>query len=149
MFIENPAGSFVKHIYDEKRLVPVGQQNIRVPYPFTYGFLPGVPAPDGDCLDCFLLDTLEVASGDLFEVEVVGVLEQIEESGDGLCVQDHNLLARRVAATADPSESELGILIEFIGSVFGDAGPRMHVGPAHGVDRAEELLAMYQDSGGR
>lgn len=147
MFVENPAGSRVKHLYDEERLVQVGQRDVAVPYPFTYGFVPGVPAPDGDCLDCFLLDPVDVEPGDLVVVEVVGVLDQVEDSGHGRRTEDHNLLARRAGDVRGLSSSELEILTDFIGAVFGDDGPRMLVGPAHGVDRAALLLDRYRSTG--
>src|SRR5690349_13298823 len=96
MFVENPAGSTVKHLYDEHTLVLLGERPVQAPYPYNYGFIPGVPAPDGDCLDCFLLDNVPVATGHVVDVEIVGVLDQVEEPEIGLFVEDHNLLARRV-----------------------------------------------------
>lgn len=139
MFVENSAGSTVKHLYDEETLVLLGERPVDVPYPYNYGFIPGVPAPDGDCLDCFLLDTVPVASGNVVDVEIVGVLDQVEEPEVGLFVEDHNLLARRAGDTRPASSDEINILTRFITSVFGDTGLRMHVGGMRDTRAAPNL----------
>ncbi|WP_420622660.1 inorganic diphosphatase [Candidatus Poriferisodalis sp.] len=147
MFIENPAGSVTKHLHDEDTLVLVGEQTIAVPYPYTYGFIPGVAAPDGDCRDCFLLDTTPAATGDIVEVELVGLLEQFEETGDQCLVEDHNLLTRRVGDTRPATVDEIETLKEFITSVFGDTGPVMHVGAVRDARDAAQLLSDRLDCG--
>jgi len=141
MFVENSAGSTVKHLYDEEALVLLGERPVYVPYPYNYGFIPGVPAPDGDCLDCFLLDTVPVASGSVVDVEIVGVLDQVEEPEVGLFVEDHNLLARRVGDTRPATDDEINTLTMFITSVFGDAGPKMHVGGVRDPRAAAKLVS--------
>lgn len=112
-----------------------------MPYPYNYGFIPGVPAPDGDCLDCFLLDTVPVASGNVVDVEIVGVLDQVEEPEAGLFVEDRNLLARRVGDTRPATDDEINTLTMFITSVFGDTGPRMHIGGVRDTRAAAQLLS--------
>ncbi|WP_419921980.1 inorganic diphosphatase [Candidatus Poriferisodalis sp.] len=147
MFVENPAGSTTKHLYDEDKLVLIGERPVAVPYPYTYGFIPGVAAPDGDCLDCFLLDATSTAAGDTLEVELVGCLEQFEETREQHLIEDHNLLVRRVGDTRPASDDEINTLAEFITSVFGDAGPRMHVGAVRDTRHAAQLLIGWYERG--
>ncbi|WP_419922406.1 inorganic diphosphatase [Candidatus Poriferisodalis sp.] len=147
MFVENPAGSITKHLYDEDTLVLVGKQHVAVPYPYTYGFIPRVAAPDGGCLDCFLFDTAPTTTGDILEVEIVGLLEQFEELGDQRLIEDHNLLTRRVNDNRPATDDEIETLREFITSVFGDTGPLMHVGAVRDARHAAQLLFDRQSRG--
>ena len=86
--------------------------------------------------------------GEKTEVELIGLLEQFEESGDQQIIEDHNVLARRIGDTRCATETEINTLRRFITSVFGDAGPRMHVGAAREARHAIQLLRECQVGGG-
>ena len=72
VFIENEAGSFIKHIYNERTLTLKGTVGVSRAYPFPYGFVPHTSAEDGDSLDCFVL-TQALRSGQMVECEVLGL----------------------------------------------------------------------------
>jgi len=63
VFIENEAGSFVKHYHNEKTLEPGGESRVSRAYPFPYGFVLNTSAADGDNVDCFVLTTERCAQG--------------------------------------------------------------------------------------
>lgn len=88
VFIENPAGSCLKHHHDEDTLEFLRVEQVSEPYPFPYGFVPGTRAPDGDAVDCFVVTARPLRTGDLVECEPIALMEQTEAG----CV-DHNLLA--------------------------------------------------------
>jgi len=88
VFIENEAGSDVKHHYDEERLELLRVERVKAPYPFPYGFVPGTLAPDGDAADCFVITGRPLGTGDRVECEPVALMESTE---GGLI--DHNLIA--------------------------------------------------------
>jgi inorganic pyrophosphatase len=52
VFIQNEAGSFIKHAHDEKTLEPRGATRVSRAYPFPYGFILGTTADDGLNVDC-------------------------------------------------------------------------------------------------
>jgi inorganic pyrophosphatase len=55
VFIENEAGSDVKHHYNEETFEVLRTERVGVDYPYPYGFVPGTLAPDGDAADCFVI----------------------------------------------------------------------------------------------
>ena len=48
VFIQNEAGSFVKHSHDEKTLERKREERVSGAYPFPYGFILGTTAEDGE-----------------------------------------------------------------------------------------------------
>jgi inorganic pyrophosphatase len=88
VFIENEAGSDVKHHYDEETFEVLRIERVGAAYPYPYGFVPGTLAPDGDGADCFVLTARELRTGERVEVEPVALMEQTEGG-----VTDHDVLA--------------------------------------------------------
>ena len=88
VFVENVAGSDLKHHHDEERLVVTQVERVGAPFPFPYGFVPGTLAPDGDAVDCFVITGRPLRTGDLVDAEVVGLMEQTDGGGD-----NHNIVA--------------------------------------------------------
>ena len=113
VFIENPAGSWVKHHHNEETLEFLRVEPVRRPYPFPYGFVPGTRAPDGDCADCFVITGRPLARADTVEVEPIALMEWTE-AGAG----DHKVIA---VLPGDPIP-DLGqlqpTLIDFAKQVF-------------------------------
>ena len=88
VFIENEAGSCIKHHHDEETLAFLRTERVQAPYPFPYGFVPGTRAPDGDCVDCFVVTDRVLHTGDLVDCEPFALMEQTEAG-----LVDHNILA--------------------------------------------------------
>ena len=88
VFIENEAGSDVKHHYNEETYEVLRTERVGAEYPYPYGFVPGTLAPDGDAADCFVITNKTLRSGNFVDCVPVALLEQTE-GGD----TDHNVLA--------------------------------------------------------
>jgi len=88
VFIENPAGSNVKHHHDEERFLLSQVEQVGAPFPYPYGFVPGTLAPDGDAVDCFVITGRPLQTGDVVTAEVIGLMEQTDANG-----ANHNVLA--------------------------------------------------------
>ena len=88
VFIENEAGSNIKHHYNEETFEELHTERVGATYPYPYGFVPGTLAPDGDSADCFVLTEQAFLTGKFVDCEPVALLEQTE-GGD----TDHNVLA--------------------------------------------------------
>jgi len=96
-FIENEAGSRFKNLFDEKRLELEKTIEVSRPYPFPYGFLLKTTAEDGDNVDVFVLTNKKLKSGELVEIEILGLMEQFEKSWDENSEKeeiDHNIIAK-------------------------------------------------------
>lgn len=141
VFIQNEAGSFVKHSHDEKTLILKGAARVSRAYPFPYGFILDTTAEDGDNVDCFVLTQEKLRTGQIVECEPIALMEQIE---DGEI--DHNVLAALHAEDIDlNSEIELS-LIEFVSHVFDHLpGKKIQVGEFRGGDAALQHISKYQD----
>jgi inorganic pyrophosphatase len=87
VFIENEAGSDVKHHYDEETLRVLRTERVGAAYPYPYGFVPGTLAPDGDAADCFVITGRALRSGDVVECIPVALVEQTEGGAT-----DHNVI---------------------------------------------------------
>jgi inorganic pyrophosphatase len=141
VFIQNEAGSFVKHSHDEKTLALKGTEKVSRAYPFPYGFILNTTAEDGDNVDCFVLTRETLRTGQAFECEAIGLMEQIEDGE-----VDHNILA--VLPDEDPQVSpELKqTLIEFVSHVFDHIpGKSVQTGEFRGSNEAIRHIARYQD----
>jgi inorganic pyrophosphatase len=88
VFIENEAGTDVKHHYDEETLRVLRTERVGAEYPYPYGFVPGTLAPDGDAADCFVLTENHLVTGATVRCVPVALLEQTE-GGE----TDHDVLA--------------------------------------------------------
>ena len=134
VFIENEAGSWRKHVYDERTLERLRTVEVSAAYPFPYGFVPGTVGDDGAAVDCFVLTQAPLAAGVMVECEPVALLEQIEDG-----VVDHKVLA--VPRGEDPvlDEAMVARVRAFISGVFAHVpGKRMELGRLRDRAVAEE-----------
>src|SRR5216684_1226391 len=88
VFIENEAGSLVKHEHNEKTFELLRTSQVSRPFPRPYGFVLNTTAEDGDNVDCFVLTKEHLYTGDIVVCEPVGLMEQIEDGE-----VDHKVLA--------------------------------------------------------
>ena len=110
VFVENEAGSDIKHHFDEERFEVLRTERVRAAYPYPYGFVPGTLAPDGDAVDCFVITGRPLRCGDTVRCEPIGLLEQTEGG-----VTNHNILGVPTGeAVPDLSEvrSKIGDFLE-------------------------------------
>jgi inorganic pyrophosphatase len=141
VFVENCAGSAQKHVFDEKRRVLQSVQPVSRPYPYAYGFVLDTSAADGDNLDCFVLTERQLASGEVVECSVLGLMEQLE---DGLV--DHNLLAVPLGEAAEVTPAVQTVLREFVTHVFDHIpGKVVLAGRFLDVNAASTHLAACRD----
>lgn len=98
VFVETPKGSPHKYDLDESGLfriaieLPEGQS-----FPFSFGFVPGTKADDGDPLDIILVTAGSVPAGALIESRLIGVLKMENDEGGEMARND------RVIAIANMS----------------------------------------------
>jgi len=145
VLIENEAGSRIKHLYDERSFKLLSTRTVRCAYPFPYGFIIGTQSGDGMCLDCFLLTSEFIRSGEIVEAEPIGMFEQIEDGQE-----DHNILAVPPGEGFDLSVDVQDKLREFVLNVFADVpGKRMTVGRFLGKEAALSLIAATRTATGR
>jgi inorganic pyrophosphatase len=136
IFIENECGSTTKHHHDEERMILLRTEQVRAPYPFPYGFVPGTRAPDGDCADCFVITSQPLHTGELVDCELLGLLEQTESG-----LVDHNVLAVPAGEPAPDLDDLQAPLTGFILAVFaGMSGRETTVGRFLGPEAALAYL---------
>ncbi|HEY6251574.1 MAG TPA: inorganic diphosphatase [Candidatus Angelobacter sp.] len=136
IFIENEAGSFVKHHYNEKTLELLGGSKVSRPYPFPYGFVLNTTAADGDNVDCFVLTSQILPTGQIVECEPLGLMEQIEDGEE-----DHKILAVLQGEQAEIDEKTRKFLTEFVTQVFDHLpGKSIRVGAFHSREAALEYV---------
>jgi inorganic pyrophosphatase len=141
VFIQNEAGSFVKHSHDEKTLALLGEQQVSRAYPFPYGFILNTTGEDGDNVDCFVLTQEKLRTGQILECEPIALMEQIE---DGEI--DHNILASLHSENLDLNFEIKQTLVEFVSHVFDHIpGKKIQVGEFRGVEAAIQHIRRYQD----
>jgi inorganic pyrophosphatase len=141
VFIQNEAGSFVKHSHDEKTLALKGEQRVSRAYPFPYGFILDTTAEDGDNVDCFVLTQEKLRTGQAVECEPIALMEQIE---DGEI--DHNILATMDGDDPRLTSELKQTLIEFVSHVFDHIpAKKIQVGEFRGVEAAIRHITRYQD----
>jgi inorganic pyrophosphatase len=141
VFIQNEAGSFVKHSHDEKTLILLADQQVSCAYPFPYGFILNTTAEDGDNVDCFVLTRENLRTGQIVECEPIGLMEQIE---DGEI--DHNVLAAFLGEAVTLDSEIKQTLTEFVSHVFDHIpGKKIQVGEFRGCEAAIEHIRRYQD----
>jgi inorganic pyrophosphatase len=136
VFVENEAGSSIKHHHDEQALRLLFTEQVARPYPFAYGFVPGTTGPDGDCVDCFVITDRVLGTGDQIECTVVAFMEQVE-AGE----RDHNLIAVPIGEPVPDLEAVYGELREFVAH-FRDHDPTRTSVPGRllGIDAAVRYL---------
>lgn len=95
VFIENEAGSNLKNLHDEKSLEYQKTIDVARPYPYPYGFILNTTAEDGDNVDAFVITNKALKRGEIVEVEVLGLMEQFEDSWNPMSTKeecDHNVI---------------------------------------------------------
>ena len=89
VFIENEAGSRIKHEHNEKTLEFKGATLVSRAFPWPYGFVLHTTGEDGDNVDCFVLTQRPLHTGEIVDCEPIGLIEQIEDGE-----VDHKIFAR-------------------------------------------------------
>jgi inorganic pyrophosphatase len=136
VFIENEAGTAVKHHYDERTLELQGCEKVGAAYPWPYGFVPGTLAEDGDAADCFVITAAAIPTGTMVAGEPVALLEQTE-GGE----VDHNLIVIPPGAPRPDLEAVRDAVAEFAREVFaGLPGREIVLGRTLGADAARAYL---------
>ncbi|MFZ0819569.1 MAG: inorganic diphosphatase [Candidatus Acidiferrales bacterium] len=141
-FVQNEAGSRIKHSHNEKTLALLGTSGVSRAYPFPYGFILDTAADDGLSVDCFFLTEKPLSTGLVVECDPIGLMEQFE---DGKI--DHNVLAvirsEKVPMTQDVERA----LTEFVSHVFDHIpGKTIRVGMFRGREDAIEYISSHRDS---
>jgi len=113
VFIENEAGSDLKHHHDEQRFVVTLVERVGAPFPYPYGFVPGTLAPDGDAVDCFVITRRPLQTGDMVTAEIAGLMEQTDGGGG-----NHNVVAVLPGDSAPDLGAVREVLAGFIVEVF-------------------------------
>jgi inorganic pyrophosphatase len=113
VFIENPAGTNIKHTFNEKALEPIRTDRVAAKYPFPYGFILQTTSGDGDNVDCFVITDQELRTGAVVSCEAVGMVTQIEDGE-----VDHNILGICCGEELVLSEEDMGRVQEFSRHVF-------------------------------
>lgn len=141
VFVQNEAGSNVKHYHDEKTLEFKYTKLVSRAYPYPYGFIIGTSASDGLNLDCFVITKQVLKSGETVECEPIALMEQIE---DGL--EDHNVLARLAGDDAEATREVQQTLTDFVLNVFRHVeGKQLRVGRFLGPEHAEAHIVAGTD----
>lgn len=136
VFIQNEGGSDLKHFHDEKTLELKGTTRVSRAYPLPYGFVLNTTAEDGLNVDCFVITSRPLTTGQVVECDLIGLMEQIE---DGKA--DHNVLAVLRGEGAVVNENTRQLLTDFVSHVFDHIpGKRISVGRFSLVKKA--LLRM-------
>jgi|ERR1700704_1911177 len=142
VFIENEAGSRVKHEHDEKALRLKGTTMVSRAFPWPYGFILDTTGEDGDNVDCFVLTSKRLLTGEIVDCEPVGLIEQIE---DGEI--DHKIFAQLKGETAVLDKSAQDTFKNFASHVFEHVpGKTMKVGSCFGAETAIDYIAGHADA---
>lgn len=141
VFIENEAGSSVKHEHNEKTLELLSTSQVSRPFPRPYGFVLNTTAEDGDNVDCFVLTKEHLRTGDIVDCEPVGLMEQIEDGE-----VDHKILA---VLPGEQQALDLEIkqtLVDFANHVFDHiAGKTMNIARFLDKSAALQYVLQHQD----
>ena len=141
VFVQNEAGSDQKNYHDEKTLVWQRRVTVSLPYPYPYGFVIGTTGEDGYNVDCFVLTTEEIRSGETVECDAIGLMEQIE---DGQA--DHNVLAVPEGDEFQVDDELRRQLSEFVAHVFDHIeGKEIRAGRFLGPHAAENYISAHVD----
>lgn len=141
VFIQNEAGSFVKHSHDEKTLQLKSDAQVSRAYPFPYGFVLETTAQDGDNVDCFVLTRKLLCTGQIVECCAIGLMEQFE---DGQI--DHNVLAVLPGEVSQLTSEVKQTLADFVHHVFDHVpGKKIQAGEFRDANAAAQHIKRYQD----
>jgi inorganic pyrophosphatase len=141
-FVQNEAGSRIKHSHDEKTLELKGTSQVSRAYHFPYGFILGTTADDGLNVDCFFLTDKSLATGQIVDCNPIGLMEQVE---DGKV--DHNVIAVIQGEKGSVTKEIERTLTEFVSHVFDHVpGKTIRVGKFRGREGALEYISSHLDS---
>lgn len=142
VFIQNETGSFVRHDYNEKTLELLGESRVSRAFPFPYGFLLDTTAPDGDNVDCFVLTSKRLRTGQIVDCEPLGLMEKIEDGEE-----DHKVLATLYGEEGTLDDQARKILTEFETHVFDHIlGKTIVLGAFHGREVALRYVEAHASS---
>jgi inorganic pyrophosphatase len=142
VFIENEAGSRVKHEHNEKTLQLKGTTIVSRSFPWPYGFVLDTTGEDGDNVDCFVLTGKQLRTGEIVECEPVGLIEQIE---DGQV--DHKIFAQLKGESAVLDQSMQDTFKDFANHVFEHVpGKTMKIGSCFGAETAIDYVTHHTDA---
>ena len=137
VFIENEAGTDLKHHYDEATLSVRRIERVGATYPFPYGFIPETLAPDGDAVDCFILTDRHLGTGATVEALPVAFIEQTEAGSI-----DHNVLAILPGESVGDLDAAVIRIVAFIRDFrAGDPDRVSHIGRTLPSDDAIAYIA--------
>ena len=142
VFIQNEAGSRTKHSHHEKSLELLGTEQVSLPYPFPYGFVLGTTAEDGMNVDCFVLTSKRLRTGQVVDCDPIGLMEQFEDGKT-----DHNVLAVPSGEAGGVDAGTQQTLTEFVTHVF-DHIPGKAIAAARFLDAqaAKDHVAGHHDA---
>src|SRR5882672_965965 len=124
VFVQNEAGSNQKNYHDEKTLEYKETKLVSRAYPYPYGFVIGTNASDGCNLDVFVITKRPLMTGQIFECETIGLMEQFEDG-----IDDHNVLAGFADEVVEVTNEIQLVLTDFVQNVFRHVeGKRISVG---------------------
>jgi inorganic pyrophosphatase len=142
VFVQNEAGSNLKHYHDEKTPEFKFTTTVSLPYPFPYGFIIGTTASDGCNLDCYVITDAPLRTGAIVECEPIALMEQFEDG-----VEDHNILARLTGESADITGETQRTLVHFVENVFRHIdGKQICAGRFLPVSDAEACVTRHADA---
>ena len=88
-------------------------------YPYSYGFIPGTLAADGDDLDALIITDKRIGNDNVYRANVVGVLVMEDEKGMDeklLCIMDED--SNDINDISDFSEEVLENIKWFFGRII-------------------------------
>ena len=136
VFIECERGSKIKRRYGMDYGL-VKQEEILLPYPYPYGFVPGTESDDGECVDCYILTDEALRHGAVIEVEPVGLLPMTENDEN-----DAKMLAVLPGHSLADFPGVGKLLRRFITGIFRKfPGVRVRVGEILSREAAVEFLS--------
>ncbi len=150
VFVENEAGSNKKNLFNEKILEYQKTVEVSREYPYPYGFILGITGEDGDNLDCFIITEQSLKSGETYECEPIGLMEQIETSWDsdkkGVEEEDHNVLAVLKGEQVEIDNIIEEKLTDFVSHVFDHIeGKKIRVGKFLDKEEAIKHIQLGRD----
>lgn len=142
VFIENEAGSRMKHEHNEKTLALKGTTIVSRAFPWPYGFILETTGEDGDNVDCFVLTRKQLRTGEIVECDPIGLIEQIEDGA-----VDHKIFAQLKGESAVLDRSTQEAFQDFAIHVFEHVpGKTMKIGSCFGAWTAIDYIARHADA---
>jgi len=91
-------------------------------YPYPYGFILDTTGDDGANLDCFIITDTKLQSGQVYDCEPIGMMEQSETAWDpakgGVEEKDHNILMALRGESVEVDQAVKERLTDFVIHVF-------------------------------